>query len=362
MVAVRAPRLRPCKCDDYSNSGISSLSWMTSAFPNRTTPEMRRLQADLCARHSFREAVRLMNQLLPCSMQSHVNMRNQLGRVAEEIESKTLHRPETDHQSNGGDKNLAVFVDGAHIRCRPEYQKRHLDIVVGRIEGSTSSVRFGLETSASMSPSALIWTKQCEAGWSSGQPITVLTDGEPGLANHIRWAADAKITHILDWWHVSMRIKHVENAARGLEELVVGRKGADKLPWLAERLRWLVWHGKTGKALEGIQHLYFRAAALQDLSRPDVRASIRKIQKRCEVLHGYISNNACAIPDYGFRHRAGLPVSTSRAEGCVDDFANTRMGKKRRMRWSPRGAHRVAITRAAVLDGRLQVSHRQNAA
>ena len=34
--------------------------------------------------------------------------------------------------------------------------------------------------------------------------------------------------------------------------------------------------------------------------------------------------------------------------------ANARMGKKQRMRWSPTGAHRVALVRAAVLDGRLK--------
>jgi hypothetical protein len=48
-----------------------------------------------------------------------------------------------------------------------------------------------------------------------------------------------------------------------------------------------------------------------------------------------------------------MPISTSRAEGCVDEIANTRMAKKQRMRWSPQGAHRVAVVRAAVLDGRL---------
>ena len=152
---------------------------------------------------------------------------------------------------------------------------------------------------------------------------------------------------------------HAELADEGIQ---VGRKGADRLPWLAERLRWLVWHGKTDKALDGIQHLVYRAAALQDLGRSEVRTSISRIRKRCKVLYCYIENNAHSIPDYGSRHRAGLPVSTSRAEGCVDDLANARMGKKRRMRWSPRGAHRVAITRAAVLDGRLQISHRKTAA
>jgi hypothetical protein len=31
------------------------------------------------------------------------------------------------------------------------------------------------------------------------------------------------------------------------------------------------------------------------------------------------------------------------------------MGKKQRMRWSPTGAHRVALVRAALLDGRLNL-------
>lgn len=35
---------------------------------------------------------------------------------------------------------------------------------------------------------------------------------------------------------------------------------------------------------------------------------------------------AGSIADYGKRHREGFPVSTSRAEGCVDNLANFRMG------------------------------------
>ena len=71
---------------------------------------------------------------------------------------------------------------------------------------------------------------------------------------------------------------------------------------------------------------------------------------------------ATKLTDYGRRYRQGLPISTSRAEGCVDDIGNARMGKRRRMRWSPRGAHNVAVTRATVLDGRLTVSNPKMAA
>jgi hypothetical protein len=42
------------------------------------------------------------------------------------------------------------------------------------------------------------------------------------------------------------------------------------------------------------------------------------------------------------------------AEARVHEIAKARMGKKQLMRWSPRGAHRVALVRAAVRDGRLK--------
>ncbi len=57
--------------------------------------------------------------------------------------------------------------------------------------------------------------------------------------------------------------------------------------------------------------------------------------------------------DYGERYRAGKPISTSRAEGTVNQLVNARMNKRRQMRWSPRGAHRVLQVRATVLDRRL---------
>ena len=69
----------------------------------------------------------------------------------------------------------------------------------------------------------------------------------------------------------------------------------------------------------------------------------------------YLANNAGSLIDYGERYRPKLPISTSWAEGCVDEIANARMAKKQRIRWSPQGAHRVAGVRAAVLDGRLKL-------
>jgi len=55
-------------------------------------------------------------------------------------------------------------------------------------------------------------------------------------------------------------------------------------------------------------------------------------------LRSYIESNEGALIDYGQRCRAGKPISTSRAEGTVNQLVNARVNKRRQMRWSPRGA------------------------
>jgi hypothetical protein len=65
-----------------------------------------------------------------------------------------------------------------------------------------------------------------------------------------------------------------------------------------------------------------------------------------------LANKEAALVHDGAHRRVGLPVSPSRAESCVEEIAIARMAKRRRMRWSPHSAHRVAVVRAAVLDAR----------
>ena len=52
---VRVPRLRTCSCEEGERGSISPFAQL---FPDRATPELLRLQAELGARHSFREAAR----------------------------------------------------------------------------------------------------------------------------------------------------------------------------------------------------------------------------------------------------------------------------------------------------------------
>ena len=143
--------------------------------------------------------------------------------------------------------------------------------------------------------------------------------------------------------------------------VLVQSKGFSGLPLLFERpadtLRCYLRHGKVMTVATILKALQIDCDRLHAETR-ELREAAKRAKARCQDLCSYLATNFGALADYGHRHRNGLAVSSSRAEGCVDDIGNTRMGKRRRMRWSPRGTHRVAVTRAAVLDGRPGVSRR----
>ena len=52
------------------------------------------------------------------------------------------------------------------------------------------------------------------------------------------------MTHILDWFHISMRIRHIEQAMQGLKALdAKHRAPLDYIEIDLERLRHLLWNG-----------------------------------------------------------------------------------------------------------------------
>ena len=78
------------------------------------------------------------------------------------------------------------------------------------------------------------------------------------------------------------------------------------------------------------------------------RPAAARLLLNCDDLRRCLANNIGSLVDYSENYRSKRPISTSRAEGRVDETANARMTKKQRMRWSPQRAHRLA-----VLDGHL---------
>jgi hypothetical protein len=256
-VKVDAPRISVCPCSNEMGFVDLSFSPLAQLLPDRCTPELRRVQADLGARHSFREAAQLLSTLLPCSPSNHATIRNRTHRVAAEIEAKAPEAPKDAATSNG---EMIVMIDGAHIRATPGYQTRHIDVTVGKVEVTGRRPRrFALALKGSDHPLAPMRAALIEQGWHPGRPLAVISDGEAALPNLVRAATGEPVGNILDWFHLSMRMRPIEQVLTGLS----GRQLQQPEPVQTaqasiERIRHLLWHGRPDDADQEIVSVSIR--------------------------------------------------------------------------------------------------------
>jgi hypothetical protein len=134
--------------------------------------------------------------------------------VASKIEAKAPEAPKDVPASND---EMIVMIDGAHIRAAPGYQTRHVDVTVGKVElTGRRPRRFALAPKGSDHPLAPMRAALVEQGWHPGRPLAVISDGEAALPNLVRAATGEPVRHILDWFHLSMRMRPIEQVLTGL--------------------------------------------------------------------------------------------------------------------------------------------------
>jgi hypothetical protein len=243
-ITVSAPRISVCPCRNQWGFVDVSSSPLAELLPDRCTPELRHLQAELSAKHSYREAARLLTMFLPCDPMNHATMRNRTHRVAADLERRAISWPKPQPEIDPA-AEMVVLIDGAHIRAAPGYQARHIDVTVGKVEvGGKSPRRFALAPKGAESPLTVLRQALGEQGWQRGQPVTVISDGEAALRGLVRAATGEPVTCILDWWHISMRVQHIQQALRGIDALgPEHRAGLEIVAFQIGRLRHLIWNG-----------------------------------------------------------------------------------------------------------------------
>lgn len=226
-VATRQPRWRPCRCRRSEADAPNSVRALLSA---RATPELVRVQAELGARLSFREAARVMGLLLPASSAAnHTGVRRRLARAADRLQVRDHASPHRMSLARGSP--VVVSLDDAHIRAVPGCQTRHFEVTVGCVEAEGRPARhFAVAPHVPASRPGTIGNALRAQGWLPGREVVVLSDGDPALVGAVRSATREIVTHILDWFHISMRVRHVEQALAGLIGSELSTRGHSTTP------------------------------------------------------------------------------------------------------------------------------------
>ena len=159
-------------------------------------------------------------------------------------------------------------------------------------------------------------------GLSPETKVTALCDGADNCWKIVEALTPlcASITHILDWFHLSMKIQNIALPENLKPKLV--------------RIKWHLWRGKTDNALTRLEELIAACSGTHKL--------------RLEKLKTYIKNNADKIVDYRERHKNGLVFTSNLAECTVESLINQRCKGQQHMRWSREGLDPLLQLRAAI--------------
>jgi hypothetical protein len=224
---------------------------------------------------------------------------------------------------------------------------------VGNVETASGGRQvFGAVAKADTDIKMLIRRSLDAVGRTEDTVLTAFTDGCSGLRRSL---AEAGITEapMIDWFHIGMRLQHLEQIAGGLSADDPARAAA-KAVIVAEvdRLHWRLWNGKAKDAQISIDRIravmhHFRGEQGQRRSM----APSRKLWTALHALDGYLTGQSDWLVNYAERYRAGLRVGTAITEGTANFLVNRRMNKSQQMRWSRRGADLLLQVRCAVYNG-----------
>jgi hypothetical protein len=324
-------------------------------FTEHTAPELLYLETRWASLISFGMTTALLKDVLPVAGTTNSEtVRQHLHKVAARQDAdlgasepgSSEDGPAADQAPSIAREAVIVGIDGGYLRNWHDKRKK-FEVIVGKSMAEDRDNRyFGLVRNQNANQKRRFCEVLRRHGLPADQPVTVLTDGGDSVCALVG-DLPAGSEHVLDWFHVAMRLTGLRQYAKSLTHY--NPLEATALQDRLERIKWRLWHGDADEALSRVRALAEDVAALVS-----PYPGLTRLVKATAGLATYIENNAGAIPNYAARWDIGEIISTAFAESTVDLVISRRFAKKQQMQWSKKGAHLLLQTRSRTLDGTLR--------
>jgi len=354
-----SPRLEHCDCTRRKTVSFRPLS---ALLTESVAPELLYIEAKWASLVSYGMSLEALKDFLPLEVTLDVKtVRYDTLKVAKRLEAEL---GDEQHGFIDGspsdwallslpDGSFKVGIDGGYVRnwCA---KKHNFEVIVGKSTRSfgedkddkgPSSKRFGFVQTLDTKPKRRLYEVLHSQGLQMNQEITFLSDGDDTL-RELQLEMSPQATHILDWFHLTMKLTVLEQYGKGLVqcEAALGEEIREKIA----RLKWSLWHGQVDKALSKLNDL---ERSIEPLN--ETYARFPQLVKALSALRTYIVNNRHLMPNYGERYHHGEAIATGFVESTVNEVVSKRFCKKQQMQWSKEGAHWLLQTRVRTLNGEL---------
>jgi hypothetical protein len=249
VVEVRAPRFGPCRCGVACRRSVTPVA---EIMPDRCTPEYERVVAAMGAALPYRRALALLEAFFPLGDAPAVETtRQRTLQVGAQLERAALAPPQPPAAVPAAG-SIALGIDGGHVRSVRSYQVRSFEVFVAQVSGDQGrSVVFSSVPAEADRQQQQLRGVLHRLGATPSTPVTILSDGADGPRSLGEAACIGPTSHVLDWFHLAMRIQHVAQAAKGWPADTPGERADNaRLADAVERIRWRLWHGQVQRALD----------------------------------------------------------------------------------------------------------------
>lgn len=392
-VPLIGPRFFHCRCraepgrrgtNEQTPAGrpAATFSPLADLLPEHVAPERLYLEAKWASLVSYELTARLLADVLPLDDPvSAAAVRHGLHRVAARAEAALgaergsfiegcpaewarLPRPPAP---------LTVGLDGGYVRGWTD-KRSHFEVIVGKaVPTAGPATCFGFVPGPAAKPRRRLYEILRGHGMQFNQQLTFLSDGGDTVRD-LEFSLSPESEHVLDWFHVTMRLTVLGQYAKGLGR-TPRRRGQppprEEALTLLERAKHFLWHGNVFRALETLDDVddLLTDPAPWDEAEEDEEheehlatgpaagagpvQAVAKLARGLTEFRGYIEANAGFIPNYGERWRQGEAIATGFVESTVNAVVSKRFAKRQQMQWTPRGAHLLLQVRTKVLNGEL---------
>jgi len=323
-------------------------------MPEHNSPELQYIETKRASLMSYGLTVDLLKDVLPINESLDAEtVRRHLHKTAKRQDEALKNQPrfisgcqnEWAKLPKPG-KPLMVGIDGGYVRdC--QNKKTNFEVIVAKsFSKAEAPKRLGFVQTLDTKPQRRLMKLLKDQGMQENQQITFLSDGADTVRG-LQFMMHPEAEHILDWFHLTMRLTVLKQFAKGLCRSDPD-SGAELQKYL-DSAKWFLWHGNVDQSLDRLNDCYWLCddEALRYSKR-------RRLVRHLDDMLTYIRRNARLIPNYGEKYRHGETITTAFVESTVNEVVAKRMVKKQQMQWSRHGAHYLLQTRTAVLNGELR--------
>src|SRR6266852_1227849 len=261
-----SPRLEHCDCTRRKTVSFRPLS---ALLTESVSPELLYMEAKWSSLASYGMSLNALKDFLPLDLTLDVKtVRYDTLKVAKRLEAELGDEQRSFIDGDPSDwlllpqpdGSFKVGIDGGYVRNWCD-KKHNFEVIVGKSvlsvsadeeAQSPSTKRLGCVQTLDTPSKRRLYEVLHSQGLQMNHAIPFLSDGDDKLRK-LQWEMSPQATHILDWFHLTMKLTVLGQFGKGLVhcEAVLGEEIGNQI----ERLKWSLWHGQVDKALRKIDDL-----------------------------------------------------------------------------------------------------------